>query len=153
MSTLKTDYILDSAGGNTAQINGMIPVGTTATQTLTNKTITSPALSNVTLTGTLTANSSVGTSGQILKSSGTGIYWESPSAATATYNITVGDGATTSFTVIHNLAKTNIFVSIRDISTGYFVYPDIKYTSANAIVLEFVDPPTSSQYYVAVIGA
>ena len=70
MSTLKTDYILDSAGGNNAQINGMIPVGTTSVQTLTNKT-----LSNVTLTGTVTANSSVGTAGQVLTSNGTVAYW------------------------------------------------------------------------------
>lgn len=36
---IKTNAILDASGGNTATINGMTPVGTTATQTLTNKSI------------------------------------------------------------------------------------------------------------------
>ena len=40
------------------------------TQTLTNKTLLS-----TTLTGSLTANSSVGTVGQVLMSSGSGVYW------------------------------------------------------------------------------
>jgi hypothetical protein len=43
-----------------------------ATQTLTNKT-----LSGAVLTGTLTANSGVGTSGQVLKSTGSGVEWAS----------------------------------------------------------------------------
>lgn len=116
-------------------------------------TTSNPSISNITLSGTLTANSSVGTAGQLLKSSGTGVYWESPTPSTATYNATIGDGTATSFTVTHSLNKANIFVSVRDVSTGYFVYPDIRYTSTNAVVLEFVDPPTSGQYYVAVIGA
>lgn len=46
----------------------------TGTQTLTNKTI-----SNGTLTGTLTANGSVGTAGQVLTSNSTGTYWSTVS--------------------------------------------------------------------------
>ena len=45
-------------------------VGTDATQTLTNKTISSG-----TLTGTLTAGGGVGTSGQVLQSTATGVKW------------------------------------------------------------------------------
>jgi hypothetical protein len=45
-------------------------VGTDATQTLTNKT-----LSSGTLTGTLTAGGGVGTSGQFLQSTATGVQW------------------------------------------------------------------------------
>lgn len=58
----------------------------TATETLSNKTLTSPTLnsptlnggtaSNLTLTGTLTLGSSVGTAGQHLSSTGTGVQWE-----------------------------------------------------------------------------
>lgn len=44
----------------------------TGTQTLTNKT-----LSSVTLTGTLTVGGSAGTSGQYLRSTGTGVQWVS----------------------------------------------------------------------------
>jgi hypothetical protein len=42
----------------------------TGTQTLTNKT-----LSSATLTGTVTAGGGVGTSGQVLSSTGTGVQW------------------------------------------------------------------------------
>jgi len=50
------------------------------TQTLTNKTLTSPTLNtptlnNSVLTGTLTAGGGVGTNGQILQSTGTGVQW------------------------------------------------------------------------------
>jgi len=47
----------------------------TGTQTLTNKTLTSPSLSSPTITGTLTANGSVGTNGQLLASTGSGLQW------------------------------------------------------------------------------
>ena len=52
-----------------------------ATDILTNKTLTSPSLdtataNNLTLTGTLTADSSNGTNGQHLVSTGTGVKWE-----------------------------------------------------------------------------
>lgn len=50
-------------------------VGTTDSQTLTNKTLQSAVL-----TGTLTANSSTGTAGQVLKSTGSGVEWGTVSA-------------------------------------------------------------------------
>ena len=54
---------------------GFAQVGTTATQTLTNKT-----LSNVVITGTITANSGVGSSGQYLESTATGVRWSTVDA-------------------------------------------------------------------------
>ncbi len=53
-----------------ATAGGFAGVSTTATQTLTNKT-----LSSAVLTGTLTANSGVGSSGQYLESTGSGVRW------------------------------------------------------------------------------
>ena len=52
----------------------------TGTQTLTNKTLTSPTVNsatanNLTLTGTLTAGGGVGTNGQLLASTGSGVQW------------------------------------------------------------------------------
>ena len=47
----------------------------TGTQTLTNKTLTSPSLSSPTVTGTLTAGGTVGTNGQLLASTGSGLQW------------------------------------------------------------------------------
>lgn len=49
----------------------------TGSQTLTNKTLSSPVLS-----GTLTAAGSVGTNGQILTSTGTGVVWTTFTAGT-----------------------------------------------------------------------
>jgi hypothetical protein len=59
----------------------------TGTQTLTNKTLTSPTVNgatanNLTLTGTLTAGGGVGTNGQILTSTGTGVQWVSNTVST-----------------------------------------------------------------------
>jgi hypothetical protein len=47
----------------------------TASQTLTNKTLTAPSIGNAVLTGTLSAGGSVGTNGYYLKSTGTGVAW------------------------------------------------------------------------------
>ena len=68
-------YFKDSS--NTIQHLG----SSTATETLSNKTLTSPTLNsatayNLSLTGTVTANSSAGTAGQHLISTGTGVQWE-----------------------------------------------------------------------------
>ena len=65
-----------TAGGNTV-------VNTTGVQTLSNKTA-----SNLILTGTLTVTSSVGTSGQYLSSTGTGVQWVTPT--TSLSNISSG---------------------------------------------------------------
>jgi len=46
-----------------------------ATETLTNKTLSSPVLS-----GTITINGTTGTSGQVLVSTGSGISWSTPNA-------------------------------------------------------------------------
>jgi hypothetical protein len=47
----------------------------TGTQTLTNKTLNSATANNLILTGTLTAGGGVGTSGQVLSSTGSGVQW------------------------------------------------------------------------------
>lgn len=77
----------------TAATNVTLPTtGTLATragtETLTNKTISSGVL-----TGTLTANSSVGTAGQVLTSSVTGVYWSTPTGGTGSSNVAVSDTA------------------------------------------------------------
>ena len=63
-------------------------------ETLTNKTLTSPVLNtatadNLTLTGTLTANAAVGSAGQVLKSTGTGVQWANESGGSSFSTITV----------------------------------------------------------------
>ena len=62
-------------------------VGKATTDTLTNKT-----LSAATLTGTLTAGGGVGTNGQILQSTGTGVQWVSAGGVGTVTSITAGTG-------------------------------------------------------------
>ena len=77
-----SDTTLSRASAGSVNIEGVPIVTTTATQTLTNKT-----LSAGTLAGTLTAGGGVGTSGQALTSTGSGVQWSTISVATpATYN-------------------------------------------------------------------
>ena len=62
-------------GTTAASWNAQAGVTLTAAQTLTNKTISAGVL-----TGTLTANGSVGTSGQVLSSTVTGVQWATAAA-------------------------------------------------------------------------
>ena len=71
-----------------ATLGGFSGVSTTASQTLTNKT-----LSGAVITGTLTANGGVGSSGQYLESTGTGTRW-------STIDATSIQNGTSSMTVI-----------------------------------------------------
>jgi len=64
----------------------------------------------------------------------------------------VGNGSDTSFTVTHGLDTDNVMVSIRERSSGYFVYPDVKYVASNQVVVEFAEAPTGHQYNVYVLG-
>ena len=113
-STSGTTQILSAATAGTSVIT--LPAGTdtlvgkTTTDTLTNKTLTSPTINsatenNLTLTGTLTANASVGTNGYYLQTTGTGVQW----AAVAGYSAptlgstSIGSGATV--TTINGLTK------------------------------------------------
>jgi hypothetical protein len=67
-------------------------------------------------------------------------------------DFTIGDNSAVIFTLTHSLDKTRIIVSVREISSGYFVYPDIKYISTNQVELEFTTAPSTNQYFVSIIG-
>ena len=56
---------------------------TDKTGTGNNVFATSPSISGLTLTGSLTAGGSTGTSGQVLQSTGTGVQWASAAAGAA----------------------------------------------------------------------
>lgn len=76
---------------------------------------------NLTVTGSLTANSSTGTSGQVLVSTGTGIQWSTSSAITnGTSNVTValnGNVTVTSAgTLITTLSNTNVNIPVNTAS-------------------------------------
>lgn len=84
-------------------------------------------------------------------------YWKSNTAASAgggasVYSSNVGDGSANTFSVVHSLGKENVTVSVRENSSGYYVYPDVKYANTNAISIEFVTTPSANQYKVIVLG-
>jgi hypothetical protein len=68
------------------------------------------------------------------------------------YSSNVGDASANTFTLTHNLNRADIVVAVRENSSGYFVYPDVKYVSTNSVIIEFATAPTSSQYYVSILG-
>lgn len=108
---------------------------------------------NTTVAANITWNlpNADGTSGQVLFTDGAAnLSW---GGSLVTQFVTdIGDGVNTSITVTHSLNKSNVTVTVRENSTNYYVYPDIKYSTSNAIILEFVDAPTSAQYRVIVFG-
>lgn len=118
-------------------------VDTNTSQTLTNKTLTAASLGNSVLTGTLSAGSSVGTSGQYLKSTGTGVAWDNPVAGpgSATANAIARYDSTTG-----KLIK-NSLVTISD--TGAIVAP-----SASSVIPFHYDNqaafPSASTYHGAI---
>ena len=69
------------------------------------------------------------------------------------YTSNVGDAIANTFNIAHNLNTTRIIPAVREISSGYYVYPDIRTTTPNHIVLEFVSIPTANQYLLILLGA
>ena len=63
-------------------------------QTLTNKTLTSPTLNNISLTGTITAGGGVGSAGQVLTSTGVGVQWTSVSGGGSSYTLPIASDIT-----------------------------------------------------------
>jgi len=104
--------------------------------------------SNPIITGTLTANSSTGTSGYYLRTSGTGIYWSpvaTQAAATATSQIFAGTGSQTIFTLSASVSQQrNVIITVN----GILQIPVTHYTISGT-TLTF----TSAPYSGAVIEA
>lgn len=111
----------NTVSGTTAQFNTALTDGDFATlagsETLTNKTLSSPVV-----TGTITAGGGVGTSGQFLKSTGTGVQWTSVNDVSLTpilQNAYVGgycSGATSDVTLTED---TTYYVPVFLNSTNY----------------------------------
>jgi hypothetical protein len=74
------------------------------------------------------------------------------SGGASVFSANVGNASANTFNVAHNLAKTFVIPAVRENSSGYYIYPDMKYTTPNHIVLEFVTAPSTNQYTVIVLG-
>lgn len=67
------------------------------------------------------------------------------------FTANIGNNSANSFNIAHNLNTFFIIPAVREYSSGYFVYPDMRNPSANHILLEFVNAPTTNQYSVILI--
>lgn len=73
------------------------------------------------------------------------------SSVTTGYQATIGDGASTSIDVDHNLNTLYVTWSLYDDSTGVEVVPDtVTHSTVNRLVFTFSVAPTSNQYRVVV---
>ena len=73
-------------------------------------------------------------------------------AGAAVYSDNVGNSVSNTFTINHGLNKEFVNPVVRENSSGYYVYPDMRYVDLNTIILEFVSAPSANQYKVIVVG-
>jgi hypothetical protein len=78
-----------------------------ASQTILNKSLTAPTVSNLTLTGALTVGGTTGIIGQYLQTTGTGIQWVNPSASPTVVFTKDGDQTTTSSGAVVRFSSTS----------------------------------------------
>lgn len=74
-------------------------------------------------------------------------------SSTSSFTQVVGDGATTSFAIAHNLGTQNVIVQVRQNAAPFSrVEPEIQVTNNNSVTVVFDTAPTAGQYAVTVIG-
>lgn len=130
IADIMTDY-MKTAGGNTLDPNGI-------------------AITNA--DGKLAVVT--GTDGQIVQFDANGV----PKAVTLQsggaqkYTATIGDGASTTITITHNLNTTDVVVDARQVATNQNVWVQYAVANANAITMTFATAPAASSIRVVVIG-
>jgi hypothetical protein len=100
-------------------------VGTTDSQTLTNKTLSSPII-----TGTVNAGGNTGATGQVLTSSGSGILWTTPISGNLTINAQTG----TSYTL--QASDVNALVTLSNSSAITVTVPPSVFSVGQQINLQ-----------------
>jgi hypothetical protein len=77
-----------------------------ASQTILNKQLTAPTISNLTLTGSLTVSGTSGIIGQYLQTTGTGVQWVNPSSSPTVVFTKDGDQTTTNSGAVVRFSST-----------------------------------------------
>lgn len=71
----------------------------------------------------------------------------------AKFAVDVGDGASTSITVTHNLNSKDVVVALYDKTTPFTeLYPEVQRNGVNTVVLIFAVAPTAAQYRCVCVG-
>jgi hypothetical protein len=72
------------------------------------------------------------------------------------WTTTIGDGASTSFTLTPGMDTSKVIVQLSEVATGEIIGgPEtitIGYNSNTQVKIDFLTAPTSSQYKVVIIG-
>ena len=148
--------------GTAFSIDTTITADLTTAQTLTNKTLTSPLVSGLTIT-----DGSVVVEGATSDAHETTLSFTDPTAdrtitfpdATGTvaftsailrYSANIGNGAATSIAVTHSLATRDVIVQVYDNSTYETVECDVVRTDSNNVTLGFSVAPGASALRVVV---
>ncbi len=75
-----------------------------------------------------------------------------PFPVSTAYSETIGNGATTSLTVDHELGTMDVVVSVHDVATGEEVDCDVVKSTGNRVVLTFATAPALNSLRCTVIG-
>lgn len=139
---------MDLASGKAYYING--------TQVLSGSTLGSGVTSS-----SLTTVGTIGTG--VWQGTAVAIAYGGTGASTAAlartnlevpsrYATSIGNGASTTYTVTHNLGTLDVVVAVYTNSDGSVVYPDVTNATTNTVTIDFASAPTTNQYRVVVIG-
>lgn len=138
---------------------GLSNVENTALSTWAGSTYLTTVASNLSLPGAPTTTTAaagmsttqVATTGfvQIAVANGTSTL----ASKTTKYATSIGNGASLSFVVTHNLGSQDVQVTVREVASPYaIVYPDVELTSTNTCTVYFGSAPSSNAYRVIVVG-
>lgn len=158
--TLTNGALVLSTGGTVnagtqwyLQTSDPITVGTTAltwTQFGAGGTYTADASGGLQLTGSAFSVKLPAGSGLQVGSSGLNV---DKTVVPYKYSQTIGDGASTSITVTHNLNTQDVHVSLRAAASPYDIqYASVQCTDANNITISFATAPASNSLRVTVLG-
>ena len=155
-----------SLSGGSFSIDTSITVDKTTSQTLTNKTLTSPVVSGLSI-----SDGSIVIEGATADEFETTLTFTDPTAdrtitfknesgtvaytadiTTRKYSADIGNASATSISVTHSLSTRDVQVQVYDNATYDTVEVDVVRTDTNTVTLSFASAPALNAYRVVVVG-